>query len=336
MLHILTINVHKTYNSPASTSSSLTSNYGFGYGSNWSGHNGWPLLTEALLHDLLMAALNAPGFSEKQRWELFEISGYARSRFRVSPLLQYWPFEVLGRKPNVEEDVVEVMFHLLVIRTLVALHALLISYACYYSFTRPSSLSTTSTPNLRIFLSVTSSISWIKWTWNLVLWTVLETLSGRCSTCSLRGRLRRLQKGGKSLRRIMLEDRHFKKLFPQSFWRATNACVSSKHVLAWLSMFSMIRSILSVATSSGWVALDSSLTTQAFGSWILRNHSLLHEEIGRIGPIQQILKHSIPCFLGSHGWIHRYTSYSTWSLAALNFTCARQHTQREEQSTDYS
>ena len=130
MLHILTINVHKTYNSPASNSSSLIQNYGLGYGNDWSGHNGWPVLTEALLHDLLMAALNAPGFSEKQRWELFEISGYARSRFRVSPLLQYWPFEVLGRKPNMEEDVVEVTSHLLVMHAMLTLHALLISYAC--------------------------------------------------------------------------------------------------------------------------------------------------------------------------------------------------------------
>ena len=111
MLHILTINVHKPYNS------------------DWSGHTGWPLLTEALLHDLLMAAVNALGFSEKQRWELFEISGYARSRFRVSPLLQYWPFEVLGRKPNVEEDVVEVMSPFLLMHAMIALHALLISDA---------------------------------------------------------------------------------------------------------------------------------------------------------------------------------------------------------------
>ena len=252
MLHILTINVHKTYNSPASTSSSLISNYGFGYGSNWSGHNGWPLLTEALLHDLLMAALNAPGFSEKQRWELFEISGYARSRFRVSPLLQYWPFEVLGRKPKVEEDVVEVMFHLLVIRTLVALHALLIYHACYYSFTRPLSLSTTSIPNLRIFLSVTSSISWIKWTWILVLWRVLETLSGRCSTCSLRGRLRRLQKGGKSLKRIMHEDGHFKNLFPPSFL-ACDDCVCFFEACSSLAINVLDDSIHSISRYFKWL-----------------------------------------------------------------------------------
>ena len=197
-----------------------------------------------------MAALNAPGFSEKQRWELFEISGYARSHFRVSPLLQYWPFEVLGRKPNVEEDVAEVRSHLLVVHAMLPLHALLISYACYYSFTRPSSLSTTPTPNLRTFVLVTSSISWINWTWILVLWIVLEKLSGRCSPCFLRGRLRRLQKGGKPSRRMMREDRQL--LFPcfQSFWRATIACVSSKHIHASLPKFSMIRSMLSVATSS--------------------------------------------------------------------------------------
>ena len=46
---------------------------------------------------------------------------------------------------------------------------------------------------------------------------------------------------------------------------------------------SMIRSSLPVATSSSWVALDSSLTLQAFGGWIFRNLSLLRMEIGRIG-----------------------------------------------------
>ena len=66
------------------------------------------MLTEALLKDLLMAGLNASGFSEKQRWELYEASEYARHHFRVSPMLKYWPFEVLGRKKTVEEDVVEV------------------------------------------------------------------------------------------------------------------------------------------------------------------------------------------------------------------------------------
>ena len=34
-----------------------------------------------------------------------------RPRSPVSPLLQYWPFEVLGRKPNMEEDDVEVTSH---------------------------------------------------------------------------------------------------------------------------------------------------------------------------------------------------------------------------------
>ena len=66
------------------------------------------LLTEQLLKDLLMAGLNAPGFSEKQRWELFELTDCAKFQFRVSPLLQHWPFEALGRKPHMEDDVIEV------------------------------------------------------------------------------------------------------------------------------------------------------------------------------------------------------------------------------------
>lgn len=74
-------------------------------------HGGVPLLTEQLLKDLLLAGLNAPGFSEKQRWELFDMSDYAKRQFRVSPLLQHWPFEVLGRKPHMEDDVVDVSRH---------------------------------------------------------------------------------------------------------------------------------------------------------------------------------------------------------------------------------
>ena len=66
------------------------------------------MLTQQLLKDLLMAALNAPGFSEKQRWELFQGSEYGRVNFRLSPLLKYWPWEVLSRKVHAEEDVVEV------------------------------------------------------------------------------------------------------------------------------------------------------------------------------------------------------------------------------------
>jgi len=66
------------------------------------------MLNEELLHDLLSAGLNAVGFSERQRYELYEICDYARHHFIVSPLLQYWPFEVLCRKPRAEEDVIEV------------------------------------------------------------------------------------------------------------------------------------------------------------------------------------------------------------------------------------
>ena len=68
------------------------------------------MLNEELLHELLSAGLNAAGFSEKQRWELYEIGDYARHHFLLSPLLQSWPFEVVGRKARKEEDVVKVSF----------------------------------------------------------------------------------------------------------------------------------------------------------------------------------------------------------------------------------
>jgi len=65
-------------------------------------------LTEDLLKDLLSAGLNAAGFSENQRWQLHDACEYAKHHFLVSPMLQYWPFEVLGRKVRIEEDVLEV------------------------------------------------------------------------------------------------------------------------------------------------------------------------------------------------------------------------------------
>ena len=69
---------------------------------------GLPGLTETLLSDLLMAGLNAYGFSDKQRWELRQASDLVGFRFKMSPLAQFWPFEALGRKACVDEDIVEV------------------------------------------------------------------------------------------------------------------------------------------------------------------------------------------------------------------------------------
>ena len=66
-------------------------------------------LTPALLTDLLRAALNTPGFSELQRWTLYHSIGAdlnIRQNFVISPLAQNWPFEALGRKRGIEEDVV--------------------------------------------------------------------------------------------------------------------------------------------------------------------------------------------------------------------------------------
>ena len=71
-------------------------------------HGGLPGLTENLLNDLLMAGLNAYGFSDKQRWELRHTADLVRFKFAMSPLAHFWPFEALGRKAGVDEDVVEV------------------------------------------------------------------------------------------------------------------------------------------------------------------------------------------------------------------------------------
>ena len=69
---------------------------------------GHPALTHSLLDDLLLAGLNAPGISEKQKWELVITAEWAGMKVRISPLAGWWPFEVVGRRQGFEEEVVEV------------------------------------------------------------------------------------------------------------------------------------------------------------------------------------------------------------------------------------
>lgn len=66
--------------------------------------------SDKLLKDLVMAGLNAYGFSERQRWEIYTAaqSVLGREVFRVSPFAKVWPLETLGRGKAFEEDVVEV------------------------------------------------------------------------------------------------------------------------------------------------------------------------------------------------------------------------------------
>ena len=110
MLHILSISVSKSYKIPSGGLDEHSSATSSGSPVMRSGvhFRASPNITEGLLKDLLSAALNAAGFSERQRWELSEAADHARHHFRISPLSQWWPFQVLGRKPHVDEDVVEV------------------------------------------------------------------------------------------------------------------------------------------------------------------------------------------------------------------------------------
>ena len=68
-------------------------------------HN--PDLNDDLLEELLYTCLNCPGFSERQRWEFTRCCGVIGLAVRISPLAKDWPFNVLGRKPDVPEDVME-------------------------------------------------------------------------------------------------------------------------------------------------------------------------------------------------------------------------------------
>ncbi|KAL8670198.1 MAG: hypothetical protein Q9168_005254 [Polycauliona sp. 1 TL-2023] len=66
-----------------------------------------PNISETLLTELLYAALNVPAFSEQQRWQLRKAASATGAKVRLSPLAEVWPFEVLGRKVGIDEDVVQ-------------------------------------------------------------------------------------------------------------------------------------------------------------------------------------------------------------------------------------
>lgn len=71
---------------------------------------GQPKLSTNLLWELMIAGLNAPGFSERQRWELIQAAEYQGPNVGLSPLAEWWPWEALGRKAYVPEDLVDVRF----------------------------------------------------------------------------------------------------------------------------------------------------------------------------------------------------------------------------------
>ena len=67
-------------------------------------------LTSELLTDLLYAGLNAPGFSEKQKWDLCQAADWGAKSVAISPLAKGWPWLVLARKPDWDDDVVMVSY----------------------------------------------------------------------------------------------------------------------------------------------------------------------------------------------------------------------------------
>ncbi|KAK5154980.1 hypothetical protein LTR04_005887 [Oleoguttula sp. CCFEE 6159] len=65
-------------------------------------------LTPQLLQELVYAALHAPAFSERQRYQLFiSAGGPGHVPINMSPLAPYWVFEGLGRREDATEQVVQ-------------------------------------------------------------------------------------------------------------------------------------------------------------------------------------------------------------------------------------
>ena len=63
------------------------------------------VLNMELFESLVTAGLNAPGFTEQQR---VKISEHGNFKIPFTDLSQAWPFQALGRKSDVPEDVVAV------------------------------------------------------------------------------------------------------------------------------------------------------------------------------------------------------------------------------------
>lgn len=66
-------------------------------------------LTEDLLSDLLQAGLKAPGFSEQQKWHLWQgLLPFSQRIARVSTLSEIWPWLALSKTPGRDEDIIRV------------------------------------------------------------------------------------------------------------------------------------------------------------------------------------------------------------------------------------
>ncbi len=73
-----------------------------------------PPLTLQLLQELVHAGLEAPGFSETQRAQIIDAAGgLVGIPVYVTPIAGIWPFEVLQRKDDVSEELVQVSTTLL-------------------------------------------------------------------------------------------------------------------------------------------------------------------------------------------------------------------------------
>ncbi|KAI9737921.1 MAG: hypothetical protein M1834_009291 [Cirrosporium novae-zelandiae] len=70
-------------------------------------------LNDRLLKELVYAGLNASGFSEQQRFLIVDTALPYSQDVRVSPFLAYWPFETVGRKADMEEDIIAYYANLL-------------------------------------------------------------------------------------------------------------------------------------------------------------------------------------------------------------------------------
>lgn len=66
-------------------------------------------LTEDLLSDLLQAGLKAPGFSEQQKWHLWQVLlPFSQRIARMSTLSEIWPWLALSKTPGRDEDIIRV------------------------------------------------------------------------------------------------------------------------------------------------------------------------------------------------------------------------------------
>ena len=64
-------------------------------------------LDQKLLMEFIFAGMNCAGFGERQKFELVTAAKYWGGGVKISPLACFWPFDVIGRRYGLDDNMVK-------------------------------------------------------------------------------------------------------------------------------------------------------------------------------------------------------------------------------------